>query len=75
MALYQSISLSVHSSAQVRLGLKPVSSLNSSSQMYVSDCLSSYIEGLGIVYPELYTRDVGRTRLHARANGKSLMEC
>jgi hypothetical protein len=46
MALHQSMSLSVHSSAQTRLRLQPVSSLNSSSQMYVSDYLTSYITRL-----------------------------
>jgi hypothetical protein len=43
MALHQSISLSVHSSAQLGLRLQPVSSLNSSRQMYVSDYLMSYL--------------------------------
>jgi hypothetical protein len=42
MALHQPMSLSLLSSAQARLRLQPVSSLNSSSQMYVSDYLTSY---------------------------------
>jgi hypothetical protein len=74
MALHQSISLSVHSSAQLGLRLQPVSSLNSSRQMYVSDYLMSYLR-LRNLSKKLHTRDDGRMRLHARANDESRVNC
>jgi hypothetical protein len=54
MALHQSMSLSVHSSAQARLRLHPVSSLNSSRYMYISDYLTtqaSYMQTPGVATP------------------------
>jgi hypothetical protein len=44
MAQHQSISLSVHSSAQQGLRLQPVSSLNSRRQMYVSELLDELLK-------------------------------
>jgi hypothetical protein len=60
MALHQSISLSVHSSARLGLRLQPVRSLNSSRQMYVSDYLMSFLR-----LRKLSLTAHARRRLHA----------